>query len=211
MAMRTFDGTVALRERESVETSTLRLSELCEKAPHWRLPSFQRHYVWDETHRASLVESILAGVPMGTITLWSPVWRSGPTFVLDGQQRLTTLVRFLDSKDTIPSWNPAVAFDDITVHLWALCTPQGQMFLFDICRKLDRWDGTMRAIARTFDIVSRYSVNVVHLVGDEKFARETYARMNSTGVPVNLDDHRLTGDITVADVVAQVMRASACR
>ena len=82
----------------------------------WRLllPSFQRSFVWDEVDVKKFLESTLLGYPTGTILLWKPsnpqidpfaldmIDRAEPStlkmddgevyYVIDGQQRLTSLL-----------------------------------------------------------------------------------------------------------------------
>ena len=55
---------------------------------------FQRNYVWTEKQKDRLLESIFLEYPMPTIFL---ITRKDGTFaVLDGQQRLTTIQKFMD-------------------------------------------------------------------------------------------------------------------
>jgi hypothetical protein len=74
-----------------------------------QIPQFQRDFVWDMKKSASLIDSIVKGYPIGTLILWKTrerfrmVRRIGGVelpepdegdfvdFVLDGQQRLTSL------------------------------------------------------------------------------------------------------------------------
>lgn len=53
------------------------------------LPRYQRGYVWDETKAVALVETILLGLPIGSVILRE--LGDGRTLVIDGQQRLSTL------------------------------------------------------------------------------------------------------------------------
>ena len=84
----------------------LTVAELVKRASHWGLPHFQRGRVWENDHRARLLESLFDGTPCGSIILWMPEGRPNdygsalvPTFegdlealVVDGQQRLSTLL-----------------------------------------------------------------------------------------------------------------------
>lgn len=76
---------------------------------HVKIPQFQRDFVWTMQKSAALLDSILKGYPVGTFIFWStkdrlrsvrdiggaqlPEATEGETvsFVLDGQQRLTSL------------------------------------------------------------------------------------------------------------------------
>lgn len=67
--------------------------QLTNKVPNLT-PSYQRGDVWDSGERQSLMESILRGVPLPSIILL----RTGPNTpyeVVDGKQRLTTILRFV--------------------------------------------------------------------------------------------------------------------
>jgi len=54
------------------------------------LPDFQREYVWEPKQAAAYLNSVLRGVPGGSYLFWRPQLR-GVIYVVDGQQRLTTL------------------------------------------------------------------------------------------------------------------------
>src|SRR5438105_3714025 len=74
-----------------------------------KIPQFQRNFVWDRHKSAKLVDSLLKGYPIGTFIFWKtreelrsirnlgsvtlPTTPAGDyiQYVLDGQQRLTTL------------------------------------------------------------------------------------------------------------------------
>lgn len=74
-----------------------------------KIPQFQRDFVWDKQRTARLIDSIIKGFPIGTFILWKtheelrhvknignavlpPTPRGDATsFVLDGQQRITSL------------------------------------------------------------------------------------------------------------------------
>ena len=81
------------------------------------LPSFQRQYVWDEDDIKDLVDSIIKNYPIGTVILWKPskastseidpfskplvdIGEGNPKeviYVIDGQQRLTSLLLLLNN------------------------------------------------------------------------------------------------------------------
>ncbi|WP_054114116.1 DUF262 domain-containing protein [Marinagarivorans algicola] len=58
----------------------------------FKIPSFQRHYVWDLKRASKLIESLLIGLPIPQIFLYE----SGRNefLVIDGQQRLMTIYYF---------------------------------------------------------------------------------------------------------------------
>jgi hypothetical protein len=85
-----------------------------------KIPVFQRQYVWEDEQIMSLLDSIYRGYPVGSLLLWSTkeslnhernvggfVLPKTPedypvNYVLDGQQRLTTLYGVFNS-DTVTS------------------------------------------------------------------------------------------------------------
>lgn len=91
-----------------------------------KLPRFQRPFVWKEADMLKLLDSIYKGYPIGSILLWNSSQRltsvrsilglavntEGSTFfptnyLLDGQQRLTTLcgALFWSGNDQSSMWN----------------------------------------------------------------------------------------------------------
>ena len=72
---------------------------LYEKEKRGRLvlqPDFQRQYVWDRKKASRLVESVLLRVPLPIVYLSEQP--DGKEYVIDGQQRLTSLFSFVDGR-----------------------------------------------------------------------------------------------------------------
>jgi len=59
-------------------------------------PNFQRYFVWDNKKCSRLIESILIEVPIPNIFIAEG--DKGKYFVIDGQQRLTSCINFIDGK-----------------------------------------------------------------------------------------------------------------
>lgn len=60
-------------------------------------PDYQRRFVWDETRQSQLIESIFLGIPIPSLfmaTNEDATWE-----VIDGLQRLTTMINFAGSSD----------------------------------------------------------------------------------------------------------------
>ncbi|MBI4703208.1 MAG: DUF262 domain-containing protein [Deltaproteobacteria bacterium] len=73
--------------------------ELCRQWKAGRLvldPEFQRHFIWKPHQQVRLVESVLARIPLPAIYLSDE--SEVQSLVIDGQQRLTTLFRYLDNE-----------------------------------------------------------------------------------------------------------------
>lgn len=99
-----------------------------------RIPEFQRGYVWNPDDVAMLMDSLYKGYPIGMVVLWRTTERLraerplGSTtrrtvgehgevlYVLDGQQRLTSMYEvFSPNHPDPPKWS-SVYFDTINTH-----------------------------------------------------------------------------------------------
>jgi len=117
-------------ENPEITPQVIHLIDLLKWAREGRLrvPRFQRDFVWKREDIVDLFDSIANQYPIGTLFLWGadPLPESrdrigplklpeynGPTWlVLDGQQRLTTLVGILLRED--PNWSEELDPDDPT-------------------------------------------------------------------------------------------------
>ena len=59
-------------------------------------PTYQRDYVMDDKQASKLIESILIQIPIPTVYLCEE--SDGRLSVIDGQQRMTSIVRFLKNE-----------------------------------------------------------------------------------------------------------------
>lgn len=64
------------------------------------IPTWQRGLVWEETRQVNLVESLWRGIPIGTYTYNVSEEFGGrlDNILIDGQQRLNALQRYLDDE-----------------------------------------------------------------------------------------------------------------
>lgn len=62
-------------------------------------PDYQRHFVWDPERESELIESILLGIPVPS--LYMAANRDGRWEVVDGVQRLSTLLHFTGAADQL--------------------------------------------------------------------------------------------------------------
>lgn len=71
-------------------------------------PEFQRFFRWDNEQKTKLIESILLGIPIPPIFIAQKL--SGRWDVIDGQQRLSTILQFLQvlKKDNGEKYDPLV-------------------------------------------------------------------------------------------------------
>jgi len=68
-----------------------------EEAERLIIPDYQRDYIWSDTQKGLLIDSIFKSIPIGNIFLnergGSPAYE-----IIDGQQRLTTLFKFMNDE-----------------------------------------------------------------------------------------------------------------
>jgi uncharacterized protein with ParB-like and HNH nuclease domain len=80
-------------------------------------PDFQRKFVWTHDHQEDFIETILRGYPFPEIYVCQgdiDTKRLRTTqFVIDGQQRLTTIKRYIDGEQEKPL-NKVLKFEDLT-------------------------------------------------------------------------------------------------
>ncbi|MFB9864648.1 DUF262 domain-containing protein [Rufibacter immobilis] len=67
-------------------------------------PEYQRHFVWDGARQSQLIESIFLGIPVPN--LFMATNKDSSWEVVDGLQRLTTIVNFIGDEETILRTNP---------------------------------------------------------------------------------------------------------
>jgi len=68
-------------------------------------PEYQRHFIWKEDRQSQLIESIFLGIPVPS--LFMATNKDSTWEVVDGLQRLTTIVNFVGDIDTIKKVNPS--------------------------------------------------------------------------------------------------------
>jgi hypothetical protein len=108
-----------------------------------RIPAFQRDFVWEADQVAFLLDSIYKGFPIGTVILWrtdarlkvekdlgsfklpEPAKDYPVNYVLDGQQRLTSLFSTFQT-ELVPGNS---AFVDIYFDMAAVENIQESLFL----------------------------------------------------------------------------------
>lgn len=62
-------------------------------------PEYQRHFVWDEARQSALIESLYLGIPIPS--LFMATNRDASWEVIDGLQRLTTILNFIGAPEEL--------------------------------------------------------------------------------------------------------------
>ena len=80
-----------------IEPYTLPIQLWFKSLDHYVIkPFFQREHVWSTVQESSLIESIILGYPIPTIYSYLEL-ASGKELIIDGQQRLTAIRRFINN------------------------------------------------------------------------------------------------------------------
>ena len=89
-------------------------------------PDYQRNYVWDNKKASLLIESLLLNVPIPSIYVQQA--EDGKWDVVDGQQRLKSLLRFYEGEFRLTGLE---VFDDLNHKYYSQLEPRIQQMLND--------------------------------------------------------------------------------
>lgn len=142
-------------------------------------PNFQRRAVWKKKAKSFLIDTILRGLPMPIIFLrdLKSDLRSlrSQRDVVDGQQRLRTILTFVDPT-LLPDFDPER--DDFTIDKAHSADLSGKRFA-------DLAEPEQQAI-----LDYEFSVHSFAADTDDREILQIFARMNSTGVKLNPQELR---------------------
>ena len=189
-----------------------------------KLPQFQRDYVWDIEKSAALIDSILRGFPVGDLIYWHtddrlrevrnlgrlefPNADKGEKvhYVLDGQQRLTSIISALLGLTVTLKHGSTIDFSKLLVHLnpidpeapivrndypededRACCVPLTQLWN----RRGEEYDSCKGSLRESRDDLSTrlitYEIPKVTLEdADLSTATEVFSRINTSGLELTV-------------------------
>ena len=217
--------------RTDVATEIMFLGKLVDRiaAGKVRVPRFQRAFVWKQADLLALLDSILRGFPIGSILVWDtgqdiestdrigPVAITAPrhgviSYLIDGQQRVTTLVGTLRLTDDMNhnvdnvDWRVYFNLDTKEFHR---SPPEGtgpQHFpvrsllntagFFAACRRIESAisDPDTRQLwldeaDRLANVFRDYQIPLIHIrEADIDSAVTVFARLNRTGRKMAADE-----------------------
>ena len=212
------------RNRTEVVPEVVFLGRLVERiaAGQIRVPRFQRAFVWKQTDMHTLLDSILGGFPIGSILIWDTeenmesTPRIGPVeigprpdgmigYLLDGQQRVSTLVgtlRLTDGMDATVDQIDWRVYCDLDTREFCRAPAEGagpQYFpvrsllntagFFEACRQIQSEGADPAQIQRWLDEADRlanafrdYQLPLIRIRdADLDSAVTVFARLNRTG------------------------------
>ena len=185
-----------------------------------KVPQFQRDFVWSKDKSARLLDSLLKGFPIGTFILWKtdeelrsirnlggvdlPPTPKGDSvqYVLDGQQRLTSLFATLKGLtvertgrkenfremyvDLAADPDENLVFTDVAQTQSASCVPLTDLVKkdFDELGVPSEFRGRVRSYKR---IIDAYQCSII-VVPEARIdtATEIFTRINVTGKPLSV-------------------------
>ncbi|MFB2653848.1 DUF262 domain-containing protein [Shewanella seohaensis] len=208
-----------MKSNTSVHPSVLYVDDLIPKVEKGalKIPAFQRSYVWQKKNVLELFESIYHGFPIGSVLLWETNTRikesnnfnisvtSNPfQYILDGQQRLTTLYHCLtkhSGEDGI--WDVYMDLEQETfIHLTNVNEFKSTYFpiskvlntldFFKEAKRLLDETGSEVYVSKAEQLASRirkYKLAMINLEGgDLDDAIEIFTRLNKTGMKIEAID-----------------------
>lgn len=133
--------------------STLHIKRLVEERKELVIdPDFQRGNVWAKKQGAELVESILMGIPIPVMYLFE--MRDGKKQVVDGRQRISAILDFLNDKlflkdlKILPEYNDCKfsdldakmqgIFEDSQMYFYIIQPPTPERVKYDIFDRVNR-------------------------------------------------------------------------
>ena len=219
------------RSRTEVVPEVVFLGKLVERIADGkiRVPRFQRAFVWRQTDLHALLDSILRGFPIGSILVWDTeeniesTRRIGPMeisprpdgmigYLLDGQQRVSTLVgtlRLTDDMNEIVDqvdWRVYYYLDTREFHRAPTDGVGPQHFpvrsllntagFFEACHRIQSEDGDSVQSRKWLDEADRlanafrnYQLPLIRIRdADLDSAVAVFARLNRTGRKMDADE-----------------------
>lgn len=136
---------------------------------------YQRQFVWDTKRQSQLIESIFLGIPIPSLFLATNIDSSWE--VIDGVQRLTTIINFIGNDSIIRQINP-----------------KGSKLKIDDLEKLNEMNGlTFEDLPKSIQIMFStrpIRVTVLNDRSDFKVRYDLFERLNTGGVSLQPQEIR---------------------
>ncbi|MGP3928975.1 DUF262 domain-containing protein [Nonomuraea sp. KM88] len=220
------------------KVDSISLGDLVEFALNGRMrvPSFQRSYRWERSDVTQLFDSILRGYPIGNMLVWQRPAEAGKVvighlqieaeavgdayWVVDGQQRITSLVGALTATDDTVDPRFRIYFDlarETFVSLPRRSHPGSDQLPMSLVLDTAETNAWIRArphlsgqqIVLADQVVAAvrdYKIPLYIVTGeDDRTLRDIFDRMNTFGKPLKSAEvfnalHSITGDQRPGDL-----------
>ncbi|MDE6234528.1 MAG: DUF262 domain-containing protein [Muribaculaceae bacterium] len=164
--------------------SLLHIKRLVEKRKELIIsPNYQRKDVWSPRQRMELIESILMGIPLPVIYLFED--RNGNKQVVDGRQRVTAIVDFLNDEFTLkdlkilPQYNgkkfselPGKAqgiFEDFQILCYIIQPPTPERVKYDIFDRVNRGGTKLNSQEMRNALYRGEATSLIKMICDSEF------------------------------------------
>lgn len=141
-------------------------------------PAFQRRSVWNASQKSYLIDTVVRGLPVPIVFIRDSInleTKSSVREMVDGQQRLRTLISFIDP-DALPDFDDDR--DGFTVRSIHNSDIAGKPF------------ARLSEQVRTNILGYEISTHVLPLSFEDRDVLQVFARMNSTGLKLNPQELR---------------------
>lgn len=166
------------------------------------LPPWQRPLVWTQAQQIKLFDSLIRGVSIGAITLWHPPFGSDfetrcfpecpksaqAQFVIDGQQRLSTLLAASRGDLDHFRWDGQTWQTGSGFLVPSQVVRRDHYQLFGWLREVTQEQPQIRRCLREAETVSEHEITFMTLDGSFEHMLKTYERLATCGVPHSVED-----------------------
>jgi len=156
-------------------------------------PNFQRSYVWDDEKAEKLIDSVWKGLPIPQLFLLTK--EDGSSLVIDWQQRLTSIIRFMLLKNEISSIQNLddLSFEELkvskSIFTWDIENDKNIKVSFndldsDTKRKFENESLIVAQIKPTYSLFKDKKEDL------EKLSKEIFYRLNTWWVKLTSQEIR---------------------
>lgn len=206
-----------MSKHSSVNPEVMFVDDMLKEAEQGMLkvPAFQRGYVWQKKQVIELLDSIYHGYPIGSVMLWATelkmrvnnvfnnsksIETNNSYYIVDGQQRLTTLYHCLTSLngddhvwDVYADLKTDKFFhlnknEDLKAHHFPLKKIRSTADFIKECTRLSKEENSNFLIEKAellSDRLRKYKLSIIKMIGGNiEEAIEIFTRLNRTGLEI---------------------------
>lgn len=144
-------------------------------------PDYQRFFRWSNTQKSKFIESLLLGIPIPPIFVYQK--KDGVWAVVDGLQRLSTILQFME----------VLEIDESEVHVVQELELQGTEFLPSLEGKkwnTDEEESKISTQTKLFFKRARLDIKIIKYTSDVDAQFELFQRLNTGGTALSPQEIR---------------------